>query len=184
MSWFEKWDEVVLDPGSRINALLNCFYAPTEINTNNNYNQKENIMLQPGTKVMICSSSDYRGRFVGAIGTIKQLCLKENKYGVEITGFHNPNSKTGVFWFSQRAVTPYHKPIPILDESIKRVIFSGNKTIILWSDGAKTIATCGDEDHFDHYAGFCAAITKYVFGSTSKAKKIMMKSSPEIHIIG
>ena len=56
---------------------------------------------------------------------------------------------------------------------IKKVIFSGDKTIILWDDKTKTIVSCGENDNYDHYAGFCAAVVKKLYGSTSKAKKIL-----------
>lgn len=62
---------------------------------------------------------------------------------------------------------------------VKRVIFSGPKTIVFWSDGAKTIASCGEGDTNDPYAGFCAAVTKRVFGSTSQAKKVLARTGKE-----
>lgn len=62
---------------------------------------------------------------------------------------------------------------------VKRVIFSGPKTIVFWSDGTKTIASCGEGDMNDPYAGFCAAVTKKVFGSTSQAKKVLARTGKE-----
>lgn len=58
-----------------------------------------------------------------------------------------------------------------------KVIFNGGKTIILWSDGTKTIATCGEGDSFDPYTGFCAAVVKRVFGSTGTAKRALKKAN-------
>ena len=60
---------------------------------------------------------------------------------------------------------------------VKKVIFNGDKTIILWSDGTKTIVTCGESDNFDSYAGFCAAVVKRVFGSTGTAKRALKNAS-------
>lgn len=62
---------------------------------------------------------------------------------------------------------------------VKQVIFSGPKTIVFWLDGTKTIVSCGEGDHNDPYAGFCAAITKRVFGSTSQAKKVLARTRKE-----
>ena len=62
-------------------------------------------------------------------------------------------------------------------DNVKKVIFSGNKTIVLWDDGTKTIATCGEGDNFDPYAGFCAAVVMRVFGSTSTAKRALKKAN-------
>lgn len=56
---------------------------------------------------------------------------------------------------------------------IDRLIYSGNKTIIIWKDGDKTIVSCGEGEQFDQYTGFCAAVVKKVFGSTTAAKKVM-----------
>lgn len=56
---------------------------------------------------------------------------------------------------------------------IDRLIYSGNKTIIIWKDGDKTIVSCGEGEQFDQYTGFCTAVVKKVFGSTTAAKKVM-----------
>mgnify|MGYP000214207295 CR=1 FL=1 len=45
---------------------------------------------------------------------------------------------------------------------MKKVIFSGPKTIVLWADGTKTIVSCGAGDTYDYYTGFCAAVVKEV----------------------
>ena len=43
---------------------------------------------------------------------------------------------------------------------IKNVIFSGPCTIVLWSDGDKTIVRCGEDDTFDKEKGLAMAISK------------------------
>lgn len=58
----------------------------------------------------------------------------------------------------------------------KKVIYSGGKTIVIWPDDSKTIVSCGDGDQYDEYAGFCAALAKKIFGSTSAAKRVMNKN--------
>lgn len=60
---------------------------------------------------------------------------------------------------------------------IKKVIYSGNKTIVLWADNTKTIVSCREGETFDQYMGFCAAVTKKLFGSTSKIKKTIEKKN-------
>ena len=57
--------------------------------------------------------------------------------------------------------------------TIKKVIFSGPKTIVLWEDGTKTIVSLRDGDQADCYAAFCQAVVKKIFGSTGRAKKIL-----------
>lgn len=62
---------------------------------------------------------------------------------------------------------------------VKRVIYNDPATIVLWEDGTKSVVMCMDGQPFDEYAGFCSAVVKKVFGSTSKAKKIAgLKEKP------
>ena len=56
---------------------------------------------------------------------------------------------------------------------IRRVIFSGPATTIIWLDGTKTTVKASEGQQYDRYAGFCACVVKKLFGSTSTAKKLM-----------
>jgi len=58
---------------------------------------------------------------------------------------------------------------------IKKVIYSGKKTIIIWADDTKTITSCAEGEKFDEYYGFCSAVVKKLFGSTTAAKKALNK---------
>ena len=61
---------------------------------------------------------------------------------------------------------------------VKKIIFSGPKTIVLWSDGTKTIVSMSkDETNFDPEAAFCAAYAKKMFGTNSKIKRIIKEKS-------
>lgn len=61
---------------------------------------------------------------------------------------------------------------------VKKIIFSGPKTIVLWTDGTKTIVSMSkDELRFDPEAAFCAAYTKKMFGSNSKIKRVIEQKS-------
>lgn len=60
-----------------------------------------------------------------------------------------------------------------------KVIYRDNKTIVFWEDKTKTIVSCGDGDQYDPYAGFCAAVVKKLYGSTSHAKKMLKKIAYE-----
>ena len=66
-------------------------------------------------------------------------------------------------WIAPLSVTP------------TKVIYNGNKTIVLWDDGDKTIVSCGDDEEFDNYTGFLAALAKKLYGSTSRAKKMVRR---------
>ena len=59
----------------------------------------------------------------------------------------------------------------------KRIIFSGPKTIVFWHDGTKTIVSCAEDEEYDPYNAFCAAVVKKMFGTTSAAKSFLHKHS-------
>ena len=54
----------------------------------------------------------------------------------------------------------------------KKIIFSGNCTIVIWKDGTKTIARCNELDDFSPEAGIAICFMKHVLGE-AKAKKIL-----------
>lgn len=129
-------------------------------------------MITIGTKVAILPCDDYRNRFIGTQGIVQRYY--HNKVGVKIDGCKNPESEFGVFWFREEslAVIPTNA---IRDDAIRQIIFSGPKTIVIWSDGSKTIVSCSKDDTYDGYIGFCAAVAKKMFGSTSQVKKVIDK---------
>lgn len=57
--------------------------------------------------------------------------------------------------------------------NIKRIIYSDKHTIVIWEDGSKTIVKCAGDETFDEYTGFCAAVAKKLFKSTSAVKKVI-----------
>lgn len=56
---------------------------------------------------------------------------------------------------------------------INHIVFSDPATIVFWDDGTKTVVKTCDGDKFERYMGFAVACMKKMFGSTSRAKKIM-----------
>lgn len=133
-------------------------------------------MITIGTKVAIMPGINYANRFVGQVGVVRKNY--NDRVGVQIEGYNNPESEYGIFWFKERDLAVMPESI-LVDDSIKQIIFSGPKTIVIWKDGSKTIASCGENDVFDCYAGFCACVTKKMFGSTSKIKKLLEKHTKE-----
>lgn len=59
----------------------------------------------------------------------------------------------------------------------EKIIYSGNRTIVMWNDGTKTIVKCGEGQEFDEYTGFIAAYAKKMFNSTSGLKKLIKNIS-------
>lgn len=56
------------------------------------------------------------------------------------------------------------KAIDKFINSIEKIIYSGNKTIVFWSDGTKTIVSCHPDDDFDKEKGLALCIIKHLFG--------------------
>lgn len=136
-------------------------------------------MITIGTRVAIMPGADYGNSFAGCVGIVIKNSPNFNKVGVRVEGCGNPNSEYGVFWFDERCLAVMPDSI-LVGDAIKQIIFSGPKTIVIWKDGSKTIASCGEGDTFDRYAGFCACVTKKMFGSTSKIKKLLEKHTKEV----
>ena len=157
-------------------------YTPPDISKElamlERYTQKGEKMVKEGTKVIVRTCKEYDGRLTGKVGTVSKVWYANDKVGVIFSDIKNPASKDGLFWVPDHCVTPYSQQTAMLNaDNVKKVIFSGNKTIVLWDDGTKTIATCGEGANFDPYAGFCAAVVKRVFGSTSTAKRALKKAN-------
>ena len=56
--------------------------------------------------------------------------------------------------------------------SIRKVIFNDPATIVLWSDGTKTVVKCGPEDTFDMKKGLAMAIVKKMAGNDNRFHKV------------
>ena len=71
--------------------------------------------------------------------------------------------------------------------SITKVIFNDPATIVIWSDGTKTVVKCDERDEFDPEKGLAMAICKKHFGGgfyNDIFKKWIPEETPEIEIDG
>ena len=59
--------------------------------------------------------------------------------------------------------------------SIRKVIFNNPATIVLWSDGTKTVVKCGPDDIFDKEKGLAMDIVKKMAGNDSRFHKVFKK---------
>lgn len=59
--------------------------------------------------------------------------------------------------------------------SIRKVIFSNPATIVLWTDGTKTVVKCGPDDIFDKEKSLAMAIVKKMAGNDSRFHKVFKK---------
>lgn len=155
-------------------------------------------MLQIGMTVKVLPDAEYGGKYTGCVGVVKNYYSSKKKAGVELERVQNDASSKGLFWFSEsKVVAAGSLPDAMMEyikadlnatfgvanhirrsrqtglPQIKKVIYSGPKTIILWADNTKTIVSCGEADSYDYYSGFCAAVVKKLFGSTTHAKKVL-----------
>lgn len=53
----------------------------------------------------------------------------------------------------------------------KKIIRSGEVTVVFWLDGSKTIVRRDPEDADNLHTAFCAALAKKIFGSNTAVKK-------------
>ena len=60
-------------------------------------------------------------------------------------------------------------------EPIKRVIFNGPATIVIWNDGTKTIVKCQEGDTFSKELGLAMAISKKFLGNKSNFNNVFNK---------
>lgn len=51
--------------------------------------------------------------------------------------------------------------------------YDNDYTTVLWDDGTKTTVKLSDDDIYDEYSAFCAALAKRIYGSNSRIKKII-----------
>lgn len=51
--------------------------------------------------------------------------------------------------------------------------YDNNYTTVLWNDGTRTTVKLSDDDIYDEYSAFCAALAKRIYGSNSRIKKII-----------
>ena len=61
----------------------------------------------------------------------------------------------------------------------KRIVHSGPATIVFWNDKTKTVVKCSENDIYDEYEAFCAALAIKMFGSNSHLKKMIRDKTEE-----
>lgn len=61
------------------------------------------------------------------------------------------------------------------NELVKKVIFNGTHTVVLWSDGIKTIVNCNEGDEFDKEKGIALCFMKRFCGNTGAFNEILKK---------
>lgn len=134
----------------------------------------------------------------GYVRNIYPKCSKPGmirKLGIEFEKIQNPKSGDGLFWFDENlidsaivmakeedcgirfgAVYLDEWSIPRQVQAIKKVIFSGPCTIVLWEDGTKTMVRCLEDDFYDPEKAVMMAYLKKHFGySNTQMSKWLQK---------
>lgn len=62
---------------------------------------------------------------------------------------------------------------------IKKVIFNAPATIVLWTDGTKTVVKCGKNDTYDLEKGLALCIAKKYLGNKSNFNNVFKEWLPE-----
>lgn len=60
-----------------------------------------------------------------------------------------------------------------------RILKSGNRTIVFWADGTKTIVKRAEDETESDYAAFTAALGIKTFGSNSALKRIVERTETQ-----
>lgn len=62
----------------------------------------------------------------------------------------------------------FEKKYEELSTGIKKVIFNGPATIVIWLDGTKTVVKCAEGDGYSKFSGLAIAICKHMYGMNFK----------------
>lgn len=72
------------------------------------------------------------------------------------------------------------KPTPVYEKfTPTRILKSGNRTIVFWGDGTKTIVKRSEDEQDNAYAAFTAALGIKVYGSNSALKRIVARTETQ-----
>ena len=66
---------------------------------------------------------------------------------------------------------------------IKKVIFNGPATIVIWVDGSKTVVKCAEGDGYSKFSGLAIAMCKRMYGTDFKRifNHFITKEETECH---
>lgn len=66
-----------------------------------------------------------------------------------------------------------------MDLNPKRILRSGNRTIVFWADGTKTVVKRSEDEQDSPYSAFLAAMGIRVYGSNSALKRIVARTETQ-----
>ena len=102
---------------------------------------------------------------------------QDEKYIISCGGFESPTWVSS--WISLSPPCQHMAVVKTMKiPEVSRIIFNPPATIIMWSDGSKTVVkTTADED-FDEEKGLGMAVLLKLFGSRRAYQKLLEKGAP------
>ena len=85
-------------------------------------------------------------------------------------GYSNHLSKINVTWNGadiKYVVNDIYSDVEFRT-GIKKVIFNGPATIVIWVDGSKTVVKCAEGDGYSKFSGLAIAMCKRMYGTDFK----------------
>ena len=61
----------------------------------------------------------------------------------------------------------------------EKIVHNGPATIVFWPDKTKTVVKCSENDIYDPFDAFTAALAKKIYGTTSSIKTMLKKVTVE-----
>lgn len=61
----------------------------------------------------------------------------------------------------------------------EKIVHNGPATIVFWPDRTKTVVKCSENDIYDPFDAFTAALAKKIYGTTSSVKTMLKKVTVE-----
>ena len=130
------------------------------------------VLQEPGGKEMECRVKS---------ATLRQLtgCVPEIDLTVQIDSTHPVHSVPP--WEREMTIQPFESTEVVIEPTAtryafrhgakykaKQVIFNPPATVVLWTDGTKTVVKCDPEDTYNETTGVALCYMKKALGNTSR----------------
>lgn len=79
-------------------------------------------------------------------------------------------------WFAPISYTDstgYVMRITAKPFGVEKVVYNDPATVVMWSDGTKTVVKCHEGDVYDEETGFLLCCAKKLFGNTGKYNDVL-----------
>lgn len=125
------------------------------------------------------ANNPYAGKEIKSV-FIDDICAQiDDVFGTRKENNMGPEKKTTGVIFAANGDPRGPRTIEL---RIKKVIFNDPATIVLWSDGTKTVVKAGPNDAFDPEKGLAMAISKKMLGNNYKAYGRFKKWLPKEYV--